>query len=153
MHTPYLTIFMELKLPPPILFLLAVAFIYWLPKIALPLANWLSYLFIFTGIIIAIASLYPFYQHKTTINPHRPEQSVHLITYGIYRFSRNPMYLSLVCFLLAFTFWQQQALGFLVIIGFIAYLNRFQIQPEERILKQKFGQDFLQYQQKVRRWI
>ncbi|WP_150539843.1 methyltransferase family protein [Actinobacillus vicugnae] len=145
---------LELKLPPPLLFMICAGLIYLLPKAEhYPVPQWLSYPILFIGVAIAIASLYAFYQQSTTISPQNPEKTSVLVQRGIYRFSRNPMYLSLLFCLIAWLIWLNRYFGTLVIIGFVYYLNRFQIKPEERILKEKFGQTFVEYCAEVRRWL
>lgn len=145
---------MTLKIPPPILFLGCLILIWFLPQTELPMPligrNIILGIFIIIGTIIAAFSLYGFYQAKTTINPHKPEKTSTLVTGGIFRLSRNPMYLSLVIWLLAWTLFLATLWGLFVIIGFMFYLTEFQIKPEERCLAKKFGK---QYQQNVRRWI
>ncbi|MGQ0285952.1 methyltransferase family protein [Pasteurellaceae bacterium 22721_9_1] len=143
---------MALKIPPPLLFLIALGMIVCLPQHAI-IPLWCSVIFFIIGLIIAFLSLYAFYRAKTTIHPKQLEQTSVLVTQGIYRFSRNPMYLSLVCWLMAWSIMSQRSLGILVIWLFMLYLTHFQIQPEEKILTEKFGQQFLAYKKSVRRWI
>ncbi|WGE74719.1 methyltransferase family protein [Actinobacillus equuli] len=143
---------MELKLPPPLLFASCLLLIYLLPRGEhYPFPQWLSFLFAGIGIAVSIAGLYALQQAKTTISPLAPQQSSLLVTSGIYRFSRNPMYLGLMFLLIAWAVWLNRYFASLVIIGFVYYLNWFQIKPEEQYLQQKFGEDFTQYCQQVRR--
>ncbi|WGE52141.1 isoprenylcysteine carboxylmethyltransferase family protein [Actinobacillus equuli subsp. haemolyticus] len=145
---------MELKLPPPLLFAFCLLLIYLLPRGEhYPLPQWLGFLFAGFGIAVSIAGLYALQQAKTTISPLAPQQSSLLVTSGIYRFSRNPMYLGLMFLLIAWAVWLNRYFASLVIIGFVYYLNWFQIKPEEQYLQQKFGEDFTQYCQQVRRWL
>ena len=76
-----------------------------------------------------------------------------LVTTGIFRISRNPMYLSLTLWLLAWSLFCGTFWGLLVVVAFVVYLTEFQIKPEEQFLAQKFGQAYLEYKQSVRRWI
>lgn len=76
-----------------------------------------------------------------------------LVTGGVYRWTRNPMYLGMAALLLAWGFWLANAGALAVISLFIAYLNRFQIAPEERALEARFGDEFTAYRARVRRWI
>ncbi|WGE88805.1 methyltransferase family protein [Actinobacillus arthritidis] len=145
---------MELKIPPPLLFAIASLAIYFLPHSSIYfIPKFLSYILLLLAFLIGGMSVYTFWQVKTTLTPLDPKQTSQLVVKGIYRVSRNPMYLSLVLLLSALTIWLPSYWGFLVIIGFILYLNRFQIMPEERALTEKFGQDFVSYQDKVRRWL
>lgn len=146
---------MELKIPPPLLFICATALIYALPDL-FPKLMWLQFLAIllaFIGLCLDLASLWVFLRHKTTISPFTPNNTRTLVITGIYRFSRNPMYLSFVCYLAAFSLWLANPFAVVVIAVFVAYLTHFQIVPEERILQAKFGQTYRDYQAKVRRWL
>lgn len=107
----------------------------------------------FAGTAVALAGVAAFRRHRTTVNPLDPLRSSTLVSTGIYRHSRNPMYLG---FLLALTGWalflgSWASAAFLP--GFIAYLTRFQIRPEERALTERFEQAFLDYRRSVRRWL
>jgi len=103
--------------------------------------------------VIAIAAFYAFWRARTTINPMRPERASTLVTRGIYRFTRNPLYLSLVLLLIAYAIrlWSLPALAGPVL--FVAYVQRFHITPEERALQAKFGEAFTDYKRQVRRWL
>ena len=72
---------------------------------------------------------------------------------GLSSFSRNPMYLSLAIFLVAFAIYLENATALLVIPLFIWSINYLQIQPEEQMLEQKFGEEYLVYKKSVRRWV
>ncbi|MDO4698579.1 MAG: isoprenylcysteine carboxylmethyltransferase family protein [Pasteurellaceae bacterium] len=146
---------MELKLPPPFVFLLGAGIIYALPNaFESPLIlRGLAVLIAFFALVIDASALLAFRQQRTTISPLTPHNTSSLVTHGIYRFTRNPMYLGLALLLLAWSLWLAQPFGVLVLWGFVAYLNRFQILPEERILLAKFGEAFRQYQTEVPRWI
>ncbi|ABR74773.1 hypothetical protein CBG46_09060 [Actinobacillus succinogenes] len=148
---------MKLKVPPPVLFLFSVVAIAYLPKFSLPFSITvrilLCGLLLLIGVIFAVTSFFAFIRQQTTLNPQAPEQSATLITTGIFRVSRNPMYFSLVIWLAAWAVWCESPLAIFVIILFMLYLTHFQIKPEERALERKFGHVFLQYKQSVRRWI
>ena len=105
------------------------------------------------GIGFGIAGLGAFYQARTTINPLTPERTTQFVSGGIYRISRNPMYVGVACCLGAWAIWLAHWAAWLGVIAFIAYITRFQILPEERVLQQKFGTPYQQYCQRVRRWL
>ncbi|WP_199450491.1 methyltransferase family protein, partial [Vibrio harveyi] len=93
-----------------------------------------------------------FAKARTTINPHKPTNASNLVTSGIYQYSRNPMYLGLVFFLLAAWLYMSVLSPIVMVILFVLYMNHFQIEPEEEMLNLKFGDDYKQYCQQVRRW-
>ncbi|MDH2997129.1 protein-S-isoprenylcysteine methyltransferase [Pasteurellaceae bacterium LFhippo2] len=145
---------MELKIPPPIVFLCCAILIYALPNLAeINPLKWFAIPFGILATIVDIAALALFLQKKTTINPLAPSKTQKLVTNGIYRFTRNPMYVGLLCWLIAWGLWLGNTFAFLVIWGFMVYITRFQIIPEEKILEQKFSTEYLNYKQKVARWL
>ena len=146
---------MELKLPPPLVAFICAVIIYFLPNYAEPNSVYLYFAVIcFSfGVVVDLCALWAFWKNKTTINPLYPNKTSALTREGIYRFTRNPMYLGLTCLLLAWAFWLGNAFALLVVWGFITYITRFQIKPEERILAQKFGKVYQEYCQKVPRWL
>ncbi len=103
--------------------------------------------------VVALAAFAGFWKARTSINPLKPDRASVLVTHGIYRFTRNPMYLSLLLLLVAYAchLGTWAALGGPV--AYVAYITRFQIVPEERILASKFGDEFVEYRRRVRRWI
>ena len=105
------------------------------------------------GIAIALAGVMKFHQAKTTVNPIRPEKTSAMVTSGVYRLSRNPMYLGFLLALVAWAIWLSHALAFAFLPFFVIYMNRFQIIPEERALAAKFGGKFTEYRNSVRRWL
>ena len=151
--------FLELKIPPPLIFLLAAASMMlaasaW-PTLALqvPGKSALCTLLTGSGLLCDLAGLLAFWKFRTSINPLRPERAQVIVNYGIYRFSRNPMYLGQLLLLAACALRQEHLLALALLPAYIAYLTRFQIIPEERILSAKFGASYAAYQQRVRRWV
>lgn len=146
---------MELKIPPPVVFLICAALIYFSPNFTEPMLilRILAVIIALTAISIDLLGLLAFWQKKTTINPLDPSKTSHLVTHGIYRFTRNPMYLGFACQLTAWTLWLSNLLALIWVWGFILYITRFQIVPEERLLAEKFGAEFKAYQQQVPRWL
>ena len=148
---------LELKIPPAIVWLIC-ALIMWgiahlLPFGALPHLPTVAITFTMIGVGVGLAALWSFHKARTTINPLDPSQATHFVSKGIYQLSRNPMYVGLVCCLLAWAMWLSYLLTWIGILLFIAYMTRFQIIPEERILKLKFGKEYENYCLKVRRWL
>ncbi|MCJ8348858.1 isoprenylcysteine carboxylmethyltransferase family protein [Moritella sp.] len=105
------------------------------------------------GIFFCIAGVVSFRRAKTTVNPLKPEAATALVSSGIYGISRNPMYVGFALFLLAWVVYLSSPWLSTGIVGFVLYMNQFQIEPEERALKEIFGPEFISYQAKVRRWL
>lgn len=103
------------------------------------------------GVVLAAAA--SMFRARTTINPFSPNRASSLVTGGIFRVSRNPMYLSLLLLLVAYAVRLDSPLVWLGPVLFVGYVNRFQIAPEERALKAKFGEAYLRYRSNTRRWL
>lgn len=105
------------------------------------------------GITAAFMGVAEFRRARTTVDPTDPGKSSALVTHGIYRLTRNPMYLGFLLLLLA---WCVELANLLALAGPVAfqlYMNRFQIEPEERMLEERFGADYVDYRRRVRRWV
>lgn len=149
---------MELKVPPVIVFTV-FAFAMYLLDLVLPVGFFdffgrvlLAQVLVGIAILVGCMSLISFFTKKTTIDPMKPDKAAVLITNGLYRFSRNPMYFALLLLLLAFGIILGNAFNTLVAAGFVGYMNRFQIIPEESILLAKFGKPYKEYLARTRRW-
>ena len=105
------------------------------------------------GLSLGIMGVTQFRIAQTTPNPQALEKVSSLVTSGIYQYSRNPMYVGLVLILLGWAFYLSHLLAFVLLPIFILYMTHFQIQPEERMMAQKFGKTYQDYLNKVRRWI
>jgi protein-S-isoprenylcysteine O-methyltransferase Ste14 len=105
------------------------------------------------GVSFDVCGLLAFRQSKTTINPMSPNKTTALVTGGIYRLSRNPMYVGLVLFLTAWAIQLSMLWPFIGPVLFVIYINRFQIAPEERVMESKFEDEYSVYKNKVRRWL
>ncbi|WP_240183220.1 methyltransferase family protein, partial [Vibrio cholerae] len=90
---------------------------------------------------------------KTTVNPMAPDLAATVVDSGVFALSRNPMYLGLLLLLFGLAYWQENALSLVIVGGFLLYMNQYQIEPEERILEAKFGEAYLHYKKRVRRWL
>lgn len=150
---------LELKVPPPAL-ALGIAVLMWLlsriaPALAFEFAagSLIGSVLALVGIATSVAGVVTFARAKTTLNPTTPQASTSLVSGGIYRVTRNPMYLGLLLILTAWAFYLSNVLPFLLLPVYIFYINRFQIAPEERALSSLFGREFASYQSRVRRWI
>lgn len=105
------------------------------------------------GFLLLIISIKSFIDNKTTINPLNLKKSTYLVTSGVFRFSRNPMYLGMLLFLLGTAIILNIIGGLIISILFIFYMNFFQIIPEEKALENLFGKNYRNYRKTVRRWI
>lgn len=105
------------------------------------------------GLALGITAMVTFARAGTTVNPTKPQATTALVMHGVYLHSRNPMYVSLLLYLLA---WAIHLASWPAVLGlplFVAYMNRYQIAPEERVLAERFPEDFSAYRRAVRRWI
>lgn len=121
------------------------------PHSFLPAALFFSFFAI--GAFFCVSGLVSFKLARTTVNPMTPEKASALVDSGMYRVSRNPMYVGFGFFLLAWSVYLESLLTVIGIVVFVLYMNRFQIKPEERALKQLFGEEFTHYCASVRRWL
>ena len=108
---------------------------------------------IISGLIIILFAIILFKKYQTTITPLNPFNATKLMTDGIYKFSRNPMYLGLLLMLVGISTILNPIGGFFLIPLFVLYLNLFQIIPEENAMADLFKDEFLDYKKNVRRWI
>ena len=149
---------LEHKVPPPLIGALC-ALLMWLicgmppltgkpPLLLVP-----ALALVVLGLMVEAAGVLSFRRARTTVNPFAPERTVNIVSSGIYRLSRNPMYLGMACILTGWAVWLWQVQAVLGVVLFVAWITRFQIIPEERILTQKFGTEYRQYRQQVRRWV
>jgi protein-S-isoprenylcysteine O-methyltransferase Ste14 len=150
---------MKLKLPPALVALLFGVVMWGLDQylhsatLTFIAEQWVYRMIFGMGIGVGILGLLQFITHQTSIDPHKPGKASILVTEGTYRFSRNPMYLALLIVLLGFGVKLGNMLSFIIIPFFVMYMNRFQITPEEEILREKFGVEFENYTSQVRRWL
>jgi protein-S-isoprenylcysteine O-methyltransferase Ste14 len=107
----------------------------------------------FVGGALDVSGLMAFRRAKTTVNPMKPKSASSMVDSGVYRLTRNPMYLGLVFFLCGWAAFLWSWWALLGPFAFAAYISRFQIAPEERALYTLFGAEYLAYKAKVRRWL
>ena len=150
---------LELKVPPVVVVLVA-GFAMWLasvlvPALALdlPWRRTIAAILAGAGILLGVAGVATFRRAGTTVHPQHPEKASAMVTSGVYRYSRNPMYLGLLLLLAAWAVHLANVLAFVILPLFVAWMNRFQIAPEERALAANFGTHFDAYRRSVRRWL
>lgn len=150
---------LELKIPPVAVGLVVGAAMWAAARLgsvfnfALPAGRPIAAALVVAGAIIAILGVVSFRRAGTTVNPLQPAKVSSLVVSGIYRRTRNPMYLGLLLVLLGWGALLANALAILFAASFIPLMNRLQILPEERVLAARFGTAFTDYQSAVRRWI
>lgn len=149
---------LEHKIPPPLVgLLLALGMValspdwHWRDVGALRAA--LAALLLLAGAALDLLGLLAFRRVRTTVNPLRPARATQLVATGVYRFSRNPMYLGMALLLSGGALLLGTLAGALGPVLFVAYITRFQILPEERVMAAKFGDEFTRFCTQVRRWL
>jgi protein-S-isoprenylcysteine O-methyltransferase Ste14 len=149
----------ELRIPPLVLAAITFAGMWAvakaLPRFALPLpgSSVVAALLVTLGVVVGLAGVRSFRASRTTVNPMRPGAASTLVYAGVYRYSRNPMYLGGALALAGWAAYLSSAAALGLVPALVAYLNRFQIEPEERALLEKFGTPYAEYMARVRRWI
>jgi protein-S-isoprenylcysteine O-methyltransferase Ste14 len=150
---------LEVTIPPPAV-AAAIAVVMWgtsrlAPLLQLPDALRLSAAaaILLLGIGFSAGGVLAFRRARTTLNPTKPQQASSLVNSGVYRITRNPMYVGLSCVLVAWAVFLSSAWALLGPVAFVLYIGRFQVAPEERALAKLFGSEYADYQAKVRRWL
>jgi len=150
---------MKLKIPPALQVVIFATFMWIIKKITVAThfefvqqiaVSWLVF---GIGICIEIIAIYTFRKARTTADPLHPTNASKLVIVSIYKVSRNPMYLGMFFILLSFSIRLGSVFTFPVLILYVWYITTFQIKPEEKVLSKLFGNDYLMYCNKVRRWI
>ena len=150
---------MKLIIPPPVYGLLFFAAMWWLNSLLPQFFFYfvgqkvLAIAAVIIGLTIDVIAIVSFIKTKTTINPRSPQNTNQLVTAGLYRYSRNPMYLGLFFLLLATVLWLGNPVTIFLLLLFLWVMTVFQIKPEEKILNEKFGSDYQHYCKQVRRWL
>lgn len=150
---------LELKIPPVALFLLT-GLAMWLVNRFFPEFHWMppgkeivAGFLCACSALVGVGGVIAFRRARTTVNPTTPEAASCLVCSGVYRITRNPMYLALLLLLTGWAIMLANPMNLLLLPVFVLYMNRFQILPEERMLLSLFGADYFAYQQSVRRWL
>ncbi|NIB41928.1 isoprenylcysteine carboxylmethyltransferase family protein [Pseudomaricurvus alkylphenolicus] len=150
---------LENRIPPPLVALLFAAAMWGISKTLDPVETTtrlglsLTVLFLVLGLAFPLAGAISFRRARTTVNPLQPDAASTLVTSGIYRVTRNPMYVGFVLLLLSWATYLSSPVTLLLPLLYASYIQRFQIRPEEKALQQIFGKTFAQYRKEVRRWI
>lgn len=145
---------------PPVLQTFVAAALAWALATNLPIssfggtiASYAMWLFVILGSFLLAFALKVFRKHETTFDPLDPSKAQRLVVTGAYRFTRNPMYLGMAMLLVAWCLFLGDLVSFVVLPFFVLAMNELQIKSEEAALSQKFGDDYVAYKRRVRRWI
>ncbi|MBW3565692.1 MAG: isoprenylcysteine carboxylmethyltransferase family protein [Acidobacteria bacterium] len=150
---------LELAVHPPIIFMACATIMIlaerFMPGLAIgiPFRHHIAAALALVAIAVASLALLQFTRSRTTIDPRRPEEASLLVVGGIYRLSRNPMYLALLIALTALAVLLDNWISLAIVPLLPVWLTRFQIVPEERILSSRFGAEFEKYRARTRRWL
>ena len=148
---------METKIPPPLVTLVFGMSIYFsremFPAIEIQYSLYLGIFLLLSGFFILVSAVRLFRKDETTVNPLSPEQATKLVTDGIFKYSRNPMYLGMAIVLSSIAVFFNLIGGIILVALFCAYITKFQILPEERAMRDLFSDDFDKYTKVTRRWI
>ncbi|MET4028008.1 protein-S-isoprenylcysteine O-methyltransferase Ste14 [Marinobacter sp. MBR-99] len=150
---------LELKVPPVILTLLFGAAMWAVSRVlpsgyfAFPGRFLLFAVVLVAGAVIALMGVLAFRRAGTTVDPRTPHQTNSLVVGGVYRHTRNPMYVGFLMILAAWWLYLGSVFAALLLPLYVLYMNRFQIKPEERHMRDLFGDQFNQYAERVRRWL
>lgn len=147
----------RIDLPP--VWLVGFAALAWVQARVLPMGlslngavtDLLSGILVGGGIILAIMAVVEFRRHRTTVLPHETPST--MVQSGIYRRSRNPIYLGDVLILAGLILRFDAVLSLVLLPIFVWLLERRFIIPEEDRLRRTFRADFARYERKTRRWI
>lgn len=150
---------LELRIP-PVALVIAAAVGMWLVKLVSPPLGLssnaraiIALLLAAAGFAVVMAGVLEFRRARTTVNPLQPEAASAIVETGIYRWTRNPMYLGMFLALAAWAAWLDRGMAWLALPLFVLYLDRYQVLPEERALRARFGAPFDEYCRRVRRWL
>ena len=150
---------MKLKIPPPLIALIFSVLMWGVSLLSnhAPLESAvvvpLSVLIFLAGLAVNISAAISFRKADTTMNPRKPKKATNLVDTGVYKLSRNPMYLGLLFILIGWTIWLGSVFNIAILLLFIWYITVFQIVPEEKVLEVLFAEEFESYRSRVRRWI
>jgi protein-S-isoprenylcysteine O-methyltransferase Ste14 len=149
----------ENKIPPPILVLVVAAAMWGAAKLQTPIhikpALRIGLLLVLNviALVFGVGGIFAFRRAKTTINPVQIDRASRVVTGGIYRITRNPMYVGLTALLTTWAVWLAVPLALLGPMFFALFIHRFQILPEERVMSAKFGKEYDEYRKRTRRWL
>ncbi len=148
---------MKTKIPPPVVTLVSALLIFFskelFPSYAFDYQSMLSIGVFISGLMILVSAVSLFKKKETTVNPMSPEKASSLVVDGVFKYTRNPMYLGMSVVLLSISIQFNLIGGLLIVCLFVAYITVFQIIPEEEAMEENFGEEYLSFKKSTRRWI
>ena len=148
---------MNNRIPPPIVTIICGITIYYSKSFFNQFFSYsnniISLFLLIFGLLVFLSAVKSFRRQKTTVNPLEPRQASSLVTSGIFKFSRNPMYLGMLIILLSLSCKFNLIGGMIISLFFYIFITKFQIIPEEAAMNELFGNEFIDYSKKTRRWI
>ena len=149
---------MKNKIPPPVLLLICGAAMWFVAHSEFAYAISIPFLLVpaivlaAIGAIVSVRAIRQFKSAETTVNPLKPDTASSLVHTGIFSLTRNPMYVGLLFVLSGWAVWLGSLSNVAVLLAFMLLITELQIKPEEAALKKLFGQGYVEYCQRVRRW-
>ena len=148
---------MNNRIPPPIVTFICGVTIYYSKSFFNQFLSYsnnrISLFLLILGLFVFISAVRSFRKQKTTVNPLAPKEASSLVVSGIFKYSRNPMYLGMLIVLLSISFKFNLIGGIITSLFFYVFITKFQIIPEEVAMNELFGDQFIDYSKKTRRWI
>ena len=148
---------MNNRIPPPIVTFICGITIYYSKSFFNDFLSYsnnrISLFLLILGLFVFISAVRSFRKQKTTVNPLAPKQASSLVVSGIFKYSRNPMYLGMLIVLLSISFKFNLIGGIITSLFFYVFITKFQIIPEEVAMNELFGDQFIDYTKKTRRWV
>ena len=145
------------KIPPLIVTLIFASPIYltaeYFYSVEFLYQSMVSIIFAVVAVCILAIAVLQFKYFKTTVNPLNPKTASTLVTTGIFKFTRNPMYLGMLLLIISLWINTGAVLGFMLVPGYFLYIKHLQILPEEESMKVLFPDKYEAYCQQVRRWL
>ena len=148
---------MKTKIPPPIVTLVSALLIFFsrelFPSYVFEYQSILSIAIFISGLMILISAVSLFKEKETTVNPMSPEKASSLVVDGVFKYTRNPMYVGMNSFLLGLLIILNNPINLIFLIIFFFIVRNLFVIKEEAQMEETFGQDYLTYKGKVRRWL
>ena len=148
---------MKIKIPPPLIVVFLTTLVYlssnFIIGFELPFRTQISILLLLIGLSVLFIPVFQFFKSKTTINPQNFKNVNNLVSSGIFKISRNPMYLGMLIIIMSTVVYYFNYFSVLTPFIFYFWINEFQIKREEKKLEEKFGSDYKKYKSKTKRWI